>query len=487
MAKDRQPQPGRKPLTAVIEDLGFGRAQIRQLCLAGVVLFGNGSQTAIASIMTLSIADEWHLNMLQRSLLITFLFSGMCLGGIFSGRIGDRWGRWYAVVISNIVQTLMGFLSAFSPNWVVLGVLRVLTGFGMGFGLPPMCALLSEVTPERWKIPIRAMNDAFFDLGFIYSAVLCSFDEPTLQVLHWRTLLMLNVLPPGLIGCLTFFFLQESPVFYASIGEDGKAAKILESFWRANKGPDSEPQVDYEPIAVAQDEGHGKSNWAELSVVLGPKYWLLTAGFCYTSFCCNIYFYGGMYAQPQVMAKSSETLVAGWQMVIGGVFDLFGLVLAAFVARLLGRKPTLIFSLVSCCVLVVCFGFAGAKEGRGFMMEALYQIGVFGFYWVPSMMFVVLYQFALDAYPTAVASTGSGLCQASGRLGAIFGPEVFEYIKKVTGKWEIFCYTVAVASFLATVFVAFIHIPASPSEDAFEDESNEKEPLLKGTKPIAEA
>jgi len=182
--------------------------------------------------------------------------------------------------------------------------------------------------------------------------------------------------------------------------------------------------------------------------------------------------------------------MAGWQMVIGGFFDLIGLVGATIVAKMLSRKGTLILSLMSCAIAVWCFGFAGAVHGRGWILEAAYQFGVFGFYWVPSMMFVVLYQFALDAYDTSVASTGSGVCQASGRIGAIIGPQVFEYIKKWTGRWQYFCYVVAVACILASLFVQCMD-SGEQKDTAKLDEpfevNNEEEPLLKNRRAFAEA
>lgn len=440
------------PLKQVIEDIGFGKAQMIQLLLSGVVLFGNGGQTGLTAIVTTSVAKDFNLNTLEQSLLTSFLFAGMGIGSIVSGRIGDRWGRWYPIVMSNVVQTIMSTVAAASPNWIALGVCRIFSGCAMGLGLPPMCAMLSEISPEKWKIPVRAMNDAFFDFGYIYAAFLATMDDPNLQGLHWRLLMVLNSLPIGLIGLFTFFYLKESPVFLANIGEDAKAKQVLQSMWSANKGTSSQSAIEYQVVRRAEHE-KSTSIMAELRLVLSKYYIFTTATLCCTCYCGNLYFYGGMYAQPQVMASSSETWLAGTQMVVGGFFDLLGLAAAAIVASMISRKTTLIATLLATAVCAWCFGFAGSVSGRSVAMEAYYQFGVFGFYWVPSLLFVVLYQFVVESYPSSVASTGAGLCQAIGRLGAIFAPQVYEYITLWTGHWEYFCYFVAAASCLAAVSV----------------------------------
>merc|ERR1719487_1406084 len=44
--------------------------------------------------------------------------------------------------------------------------------------------------------------------------------------------------------------------------------------------------------------------------------------------------------------------------------------------------------------------------------------------------FVVVYQYSIEIYPAVARATGTAICLAAGRFGAILCPLVYEYIKK---------------------------------------------------------
>mmetsp|Transcript_64548 Transcript_64548/g.188844 ORF Transcript_64548/g.188844 Transcript_64548/m.188844 type:complete len:513 (+) Transcript_64548:127-1665(+) len=489
-------------LGKVIEELGFGKAQLRQMCLTGIVYFGFGCFSSMASMVTVSIAAEWHLNMLEQSLLTSLFFLGTAVGGVFSGRIGDRLGRWYPIVISNAVMTVGGFLSAFSPNWVVLMSFRVVTGFAMGFGVPPMCAMLSEISPERWKIPVRSMSDACLELGFMYTALVATMDEPRLQHLHWRRMLMWSAFP-GAAGFLSFFFLQESPVFLAITGQDAKAQKVLDrmwrdnrgvntsqdakvqkvldNMWRANTGLNNEQLIESLSSEVAKDEKN-TSAMAGYRVIFGRKYRFITVAFCWMCFCINIHFYGGLYAQPQILGTQSETLKPGLQMIMGSFFDFAGVLLAIIISRSLSRKQSLVFGLTCCAVSTWAFGWAGAKHSRSARMECVFQFGVVGFYWVPAISFIIFSQLAVESFPTLCSTTGGSIAFCCGRFGAMAAPMLFENIRAVTHRWQIFCYLSAAFSVLGVMLVA---ADATASRDPANEDPYETAPCR--CKPLADA
>jgi len=473
----------KKDCTEVIESIGFGWYQTWQVILTGLVYFELGCYVSMASMSTSSIAGAWNLNSLQKSLLTSFFFLGNFTGSLFSGRIGDRWGRKWPIVMANVVMTVVGFFSSFSPNWIVMAVFRIVEGMAVGFGIPAICAMTSEISPENWKIPMRAIGDGSFEIGFIYTAILGLIDEPSLQHMHWRALLMIDAVP-GVLALMTFCFLRESPAFLASKGKDHEAKEILAAIWRANKGSNSEPRIDYEPCAAQEEtEKDSQSALAEYKVVFGMKYLFNTFSFSFICACINIHFYGGLYMQAQVLGTQSEKVAPALQLAFGGFVDLIGVSLAIIVSRLLSRKAATIFGLLSCAISTIAFGVAGSFHGRGPWLEGVFQLGDFGFYWVPSMMFVVVYQFAIDTYPIEVAATATGVVVASGRIGAIIGPQVHEYLQKWTGQWNGFCWFVAAAALIGVFCVIFIKDPGYKTSGRSSSKGsttydNEKKPLL---------
>lgn len=459
----------------VVEAIGMGRAQLQALALTSAVLFANGSQIAMSSITAASIAEQWSLNRTQQSLLITVIFVGMCVGTVVGGQMADRIGRRTPIVFSSLLVSVVGVLSPFAPNWTAFSATRFILGLAMGLGLAPTCALLSEVSPEKWRIAMRSMSDGFFSLGFIYSALLATLDEPLMQSLHWQRLMVWNVAPSVTLGLFSFVFLQESPIFLANVGEHEKAQNVLAKLWHANR--DDLTCTRYETTFKGT---YGKSTMSQLGALFSSDLRPTMITVSFLAFCLNVYFYGGMYAQPQALKTSSSVMVTGWQMMFGGCFDLAGIAVSGLVATYMDRKTVLVFAMISAVLTITCFGYAAPLVGRNHVLEGVYQFGVYGFYWVPSLTTIALYQFVVETYPTCLASTACGVVMAFGRLGSIVAADLFEGIKALSGRWSDFCYIVAMACIIC--FFMITNVSEMPMEDP-----RERDALMSGKKQESSA
>jgi len=138
--------------------------------------------------------------------------------------------------MSVLIVPVIGLLAALSPHWALLLAADAAAGVALGLGLPAAVALLSETTPKAYRIILRAASDAFFDLGFVYAALLAGWQDSELQELHWRRLLLWNVLPVVLIGLPALALLRESPLFLAAGGYHGEAREALAAVRALNCG-----------------------------------------------------------------------------------------------------------------------------------------------------------------------------------------------------------------------------------------------------------
>mmetsp|Transcript_123967 Transcript_123967/g.386066 ORF Transcript_123967/g.386066 Transcript_123967/m.386066 type:complete len:495 (-) Transcript_123967:40-1524(-) len=465
---DNQARPS---VGEVIEDIGFGKAQLIILLTGGVVLFNRGIQMCLMSILTIPVAASFSLGPNSEGLLSTLMFVGMFLGTIASGYLGDRLGRRVPVCTSAVTVSLLGALSATAQSYQSLLVLRFILGFFMAFGDVPVTALLSEVTPKRWRIPIRAASEGFFDIGYTYAAFMATVMDPYLHNLAWRKLLLMASIPPGVIGVLTIFLLPESPVFLASSGDHARAHQVFTSLKRMNGVP--HVSVDYKPPPSDQASTPAME---QLRIIFGPRFLRVTVILAYTTFIINFFYYGGMYTQPQVMQKG-HGLLPGWEIVLGGPADIFGILLATAVAQMLPRKVVLSFAMLMAALGITAFGYAGSLSERSIVLEAVYHFGVLGFYWVPAMTFIVLGQLSVETFPTVASATGGSVAFASGRLGALAAPLVFENIRAQTGHWNLFCYVAAVGCILAMLLVVCCWSPPAEDEDPYESAPDRQRPL----------
>jgi len=467
----------RPTIGEVVENIGFGKAQLVVLFTGGAVLFNRGVHMCLMAVLTIPVAKDLSLNHNQEGWLSSGMFTGMFVGTIASGYVGDRIGRRFPVCSSSILVVVIGCLSAVSVNFQMLLVMRFLLGLAMAFGDVPVTALFSEISPQRWRIPMRAFAEAFFDVGYTYTAALATMGDPYLRSIHWKKLLLLASIPPGVMGLLATIFLPESPVYLASCGQRQEAIRVFNVFRRLNGRPDV--CVDY--TGDSQEKTHktvALSAVQQLGIVFSRRLYRVTVILAYVAFVLNVFYYGGMYAQPQVMTKG-KGLAPGWEIVIGGPFDMVGILVATAVAQAFPRKHALCFSLVMAAVGIFCFGFAGSTEVRSTFMEIIYQFGVFSFYWVPAMAFIVFGQLAVESFPTLASTTGGSIAFCCGRVGAVSAPLLFENIRVATHSWNLFCYLSAAFSLLAVaLLVADGSVAKDPtSEDPFETTPSRRIPL----------
>jgi len=449
----------------------MGWAQIFMLLTGGVVLFNRGIQMCLMSILTTPLAKSYNLGPNSEGLLSTVMFVGMFVGTIASGYLGDRLGRRIPVCVSGLTVSLMSCISALAVNYPVLLALRFALGVFMAFGDVPVTALLSEVTPKKWRIPMRAASEGFFDVGYTYAAFLSTLQDPYLHNLAWRKLVLMASIPTGIIGILTIFILPESPVYLASSGDRVAAQRTFTAMKRMNGAP--HVNVDYE----SQPQDSCKMPGMEqLRIIFGRRYLKITTILAYTTFIINFFYYGGMYTQPQVMQKG-HGLAPGWEIVLGGPADMFGIVGATVIAQLLPRRVVLTFALFMAACGITCFGYAGSVNERSWVLEAVYHFGVLGFYWVPAMSFIVLGQLSVETFPTVASTTGGSVAFSAGRLGALAAPMVFENIRAQTGHWNTFCYISAAGCILAVFLIAFMWVPPAEDDDPYESVPDRTRPL----------
>lgn len=455
----------------VVDSLGLGRAQLIVLASGGIVSFNRGVQMCLMSALTLPAKNMFNLGPGQEGLLSTCLFLGMLVGTGVSGHMGDKLGRRVPVCISGALVPILGAMSAISASYYLLLIIRFTLGFVLAFGDVPFCALLSEMTPRKWRVPMRCASESLFDVGYTFAALLSAFQDPFLKHISWTTLALCASLPAGIFAVTTIAWLPESPVFLASGGKHEEAKAVLTNIKRLNNKPDS--SVDYEQPPRDRD---ALGSIQQLRIVFGRPYRKITGILAYSSFVISFFYYGGLYTQPQVM-KEGHGMAPGWEIVMGGPADLIGVFLAAVVSAWFPRKVVLSFALFAAAVGITCYGVAGSRNSNMWIIELLYHFGTMSFFWVPAMTFIVLGQLSVEVYPTVAASTGGSVAFGAGRLGALVAPLVFEEVRALVGKWEWFCYIAGSGCLVASLLFSVAWLPLRKQEDFYEDAWDISTPL----------
>jgi len=472
-----------------IEETGFGWAQLRFTFLGPFGIFCcDGAELVLGNVTAMSISNEMGLGRNERASLASFTLLGLMLGNLTAGYYGDRLGRRVPILWCYGLTSSLGFVSAHMPDFFSLIVCRTLLGWCMGIGMPASSAMVSECTPEVWRMFLRVLVVSAFSVGCLYIGLISALGDPSLSHLHWRFLMMAAAIPPAVWWVLAWLFLPESPVFLASVGENEAAVEGIKSMRRLNGIERGEkfrlPQTNLHMNVLKQMQTDNTVMCidfrGQLETIFSKKLWYVTVTAMFTAFSVNLVSYGDIYASPQVLGKTS-VLPAAWELVIKAIVSALWAFVAGAIAQIASREQVLLLTVA--VASTVCFAFAiggSFPQPRPWPLMLLFQYGVNGSSVVGSLGYTVIYQFAAEIYPTTAASTGSGLIMGTGRLAAIAAPLLFENIVWLTGQWTVFYYFMGAVASIAVVFVAIM--PATPAYRSGYDDVIESSTLSDTTK-----
>ena len=111
--------------------VGFGLFHVILMLINGIALSSDAVEVlSISFILPILKQDEWHIADWQNALLSSVIFVGMLFGSYIWGSLADISGRRFTLLISFTINGVMGFCSAFAPNYWVFLLFRFVSGIG---------------------------------------------------------------------------------------------------------------------------------------------------------------------------------------------------------------------------------------------------------------------------------------------------------------------------------------------------------------------
>ncbi|XP_017979372.1 PREDICTED: organic cation/carnitine transporter 7 isoform X2 [Theobroma cacao] len=435
--------------------MGFGKFQILVLAYAGMGWVSEAMEMMLLSFIGPAVQSIWGLSSHEESLITSVVFVGMLIGAYSWGVVSDKHGRRKGFLITALVTSGAGFLSALAPNYVSLIILRCLVGLGLGGG-PVLCSWFLEFIPAPSRGTWMVVFQGFWTVGTIFEASLAWFVMPTLG---WRWLLALSSLPSSFL--LLFYGLApESPRFLCLKGRKAEALGILEKIARLNgaKVPSGILVSDHE-IELA-----GKSIPMEDTQLLPPK------DSEYTTPMETNPNAGGISSVLKLLSPelvrcgpnelhSEKSQDVSYKDVFITTFAEFpGLLLSAATVDKFGRKFSMSIMFFLCCIFLPPLVFH--------QPQALTTGLLFGARICITTTFTVVYIYAPEIYPTSIRSTGVGVASSVGRIGGMVCPLVA--VGLVHGCHQ----TAAIMLFEIVIFVSGICVLFFPLETKGRDLSD---------------
>ncbi|XP_041754022.1 synaptic vesicle 2-related protein isoform X1 [Coregonus clupeaformis] len=438
-----------------VEAIGFGKFQWKLSILTGLSWMADAMEMMILSIISPQLHCEWRLPSWKVAMLTAVVFIGMMFSSTLWGNISDKYGRKVGLTMCMVWVLYYGFLSAFSPAYGWVLVLRGLVGFGIG-GAPQSVTLYSEFLPRKSRATCIMLIEIFWALGAVFEVLLAIWIMPTMG---WRWLLGLSTAPLVVFVTLCFW-LPESPRFDVLSGNRKNAMKTLRLI-AANNGKSM-------PVGELIDNKHEEDR-GRIRDLLTPQYRRTTLLLWFIWFVNAFSYYGlvllttelfqagdacgaitqGAKTEPKCELECKYLTLDDYKDLLWTTLAEFpGLFLTLFVIDRIGRKKSMAmcFLMFSVCILPLyaCVGRV-ALTVFIFIARAFITGG-----------FQVAYVYTPEVYPTATRALGIGTCSGMARVGALLTPFVAQVLLKKSvyltlSVYCIFCLLATGASMLLPI------------------------------------
>ncbi|XP_057339235.1 organic cation transporter protein-like isoform X1 [Microplitis mediator] len=176
-----------------------------------------------------TIVSEWQLvcdKKLHRANTFLVFSLGIMSGSAILGVYADKYGRKNSLIISIILHTIAGPLSALVPWFWAYIVLKFFTGMSLGAMYSSAYTIFSEVVKSKRRKLFVGMLDSTFSVGTFFLIGMAYF------LPNWRQLQMAIscfVLPIVIL----IWFMPESPRWLISQNRHDEAQKIIEKYHKS--------------------------------------------------------------------------------------------------------------------------------------------------------------------------------------------------------------------------------------------------------------
>lgn len=370
--------------------------------------------------------------------------AGQLFGALVGGPIGDKIGRKKSILLYEVIHIIAMIGGAISPNIYVLYVFRLIQGFGLGALLVVLFAGFTEYVPGRNRGVWSSRNSFLGNwahpicngIAFLIVTAGVSYN------MNWRIQYMIPSVLSIIASLLIAKKFPESPRWLESQGRVEEADAIMTKIEKEIEASTGKPlpPVTEEPKQVKQ---------LPYSALFKGKLLQRTIVGLLVLIGMNTIQYTLMTWMPSLLRSLGYDTSQSQFMTM---FGLFGAPFGIFIASLIMDKiPRRVMGVILLAVMAVL----GIITGQQTTMTALI---VSTFFLNTAIYMYVCYASAVyvpEMWPTSAKMSGSGFCNAMGRVSNIFFPFLVTYVAGSVGSSGVFILISVVAAVIAVCILIF--------------------------------
>jgi MFS family permease len=316
-----------------------------------------------------NVSDE-RMNTISAYINSIFIFGSM-FGGFTWGFICDKIGRSKAVIFSTALYSLFTVLTAFSSSWLLVGIYRFVTGFGVGGVIVTTNILIAEIWPEKKRAVALGIVSAAMPVGFIIAGAMNN------MITEWNDAFLTGIIPL-LTAICGLFILQES------------------ENWKHHKNADTKTEHHDNKFFAPMY----RKNLLKGSVIFGTMLIGLWAVFSWAP----------TWVQSITQDSNKANGLRGITMMILAISGLVGSIVSGWIVNMIGMRKTMMMCFIACFIMTAIVFKLNASVSN----ITLIEMAILAFFFGISQGALSVYIPSL--FPTKVRASATGFCFNIGRL-----------------------------------------------------------------------
>jgi benzoate transport len=426
-------------ILAGIRERPMGRFQIVTVALCLALNMLDGYDVLAMSFAAPAVRRAWSLTDAQLGMLLSAGLVGMAVGSIVISPLADRFGRRPIILLCLVTMMLGTFGSAVAQDFTQLGMLRVLTGLGIGGILASLTTLVAEYTPDRRRELAISVMMVGYAVGAALGGLIAVF---LIQIYGWPGVFLLGGVSAAGLLPLVWFLLPESAELLL-LRRPGNALARLNAILKRLHQP---------ALAELPPPTHAEAAAVRLTEIFGPALRRGTVLICASFFLLMVNNYFVLSWMPSLLRDSglpdSGAISGSLLMHVGAIGG--GVTIGALASTFGIRRLVPVFMTLQ---FLAIMAFATIPRQLGLLLG----MAMFGGFFANGSV-TGLYAIVPQIYPARLRATGTGLAIGLGRLGGIVSPTVAGVLMDAGWSRPAYCLALSLPLLLAAALVPMIRL-----------------------------
>ena len=410
-----------------------------------LVCWSNGIGGAVQNVLL----NELHWLEPGSTLLAmwgTTYTAGQLFGALVGGPIGDKIGRKKSILLYEVIHIIAMIGGAAAPNVTVLYVFRLIQGFGLGALLVVLFAAFTEYVPGKNRGVWSSRNSFIgnFAHPICNGIALVIVSTGVSMNMNWRIQYIIPSVLSIIASIIIYNKYPESPRWLESQGRVEEADAIMTSIEKEIEASTGKPLPPVEAV-----EAKAVKNLPYSALFKGK---LLKRTICGSLVLIgmNTIQYTLMNWMPSLLSSLGYDTSQSQFMTMFGLFGApFGIFLASLYMDKVPRKITGVVLLIAMAVMGIV---TSRQTTMGALIASTFVLNTFIYMYVCYASAV----YVPEMWPTSAKLSGSGFCNAMGRVSNIFFPFLVTSVAAGSmGSNGVFILISVVAAIIAVSIVVF--------------------------------